>query len=66
MEIDGHPTQDLIDELQRRGALRVAGSGAGPMPDALVFVRERAGQSSGLWLFVPREAFMTGLDELPT
>lgn len=66
MEIDGHPTQDLIDELQRRGALRVAGSADGPLSDALVFVRERAGGSSGTWLYIPREAFMTGVDELPT
>ncbi len=65
MEIDGHPTQDLIEELQRRGALRVAGSTGGPLPDTLRFVQERLGDSEGHWMFVPNQAFMTGLDELP-
>lgn len=65
MEIEGHPTQDLIEELQRRGALRVAGSAAGPLAEALRFVTERAGDAEGHWMFVPNEAFMTGLDELP-
>jgi len=68
MEIDGHPTQDLIEELERRGALRIDGGLAGPNPDTLRFVIERAvasGASEGFWLFVPVQTFQTGFDEIP-
>lgn len=65
MEIDGHPTQDLVEELERRGALRINGSGAGPRIDALRFVSERVGDVPGFWLFLPEETFRTGFDELP-
>lgn len=65
MEIEGHPTQDLIEELERRGAIRVAGSAAGPQSDTLLFVTERLGDVPGVWMFLPRETFMTGLDDLP-
>lgn len=57
MEIEGHPTSDLITELEQRGALRVPGTPAGPDPDAP--------EAAGLWLFLPPEAFLTGLDDLP-
>ncbi len=57
MEIEGHPTSDLVTELEQRGALRVPGTPAGPDPDAL--------EDAGLWLFLPPEAFLTGLDDLP-
>ena len=63
MEIEGHPTQDLIEELERRGALRVPGSTAGPQSEAVVFLQERLGDVTGLWMFLPRETFMTGLDD---
>ncbi len=63
MEIEGHPTQDLIEELERRGALRVVGTSAGPAHESLLFVTERLGDVAGMWLFLPREAFMTGLDD---
>ncbi len=62
MEIDGHPTQDLVDELVRRGALRADGTSAGPKTDALRFIAE-TGSETGFWLYVPAEAFHTGLDE---
>lgn len=65
MEIEGHPTQDLVEELERRGGLRVNGSGAGPRIDALRFVSERVGDIPGFWLFLPEETFQTGFDELP-
>ncbi|HVL65011.1 MAG TPA: hypothetical protein VM573_07575 [Actinomycetota bacterium] len=65
MEIEGHPTQDLIEELEQRGAIRTAGTSLGPEAEAITFVRERAGDASGLWLFLPLEAFDTGLDERP-
>lgn len=55
MEIEGHPTLDLITELEQRGARRVPGPPAGPDPDAA--------EAAGLWLFLPPEAFLTGLDE---
>jgi hypothetical protein len=63
MEIEGHPTEDLIEELERRGAVRMAGASSGPQTDALRFVSERLGDVPGMWLFLPREAFLTGFDE---
>jgi len=65
MEIEGHPTQDLIEELERRGAIKAAGTSAGPSPDSVRFVAERAGEVTGFWFFVPPQTFMTGVDEVP-
>lgn len=65
MEVDGHPTQDLLEELERRGAARVLGDTSGPRPEAVAFLTERFGQADGFWMFLPRETFMTGLDEIP-
>ncbi len=65
MEIDGHPTQDLVEELERRGALRAVGDGSGPSADALRFIAERLEDAPGFWLFLPSQTFMTGLDEIP-
>ncbi len=65
MEIDGHPTQDLIEELERRGAVRVVGASAGPRVEALRFLTERLGDSPGYWMFLPYETFDTGFDEVP-
>lgn len=65
MEIDGHPTQDIVEELERRGALRVDGNSAGPRQDTMAFVHERVGEIDGFWLFLPVETFRTGMDELP-
>ncbi len=65
MEIDGHPTQDLIEELERRGALRLDGSAIGPQEESLRFVGERMGDVPGFWLFLPHETFLTGVDEVP-
>lgn len=65
MEIDGHPTQDLVDELIRRGAMRADGSAAGPFVEALRFIAERHDEAGGFWLFLPAETFMTGVDDVP-
>jgi hypothetical protein len=65
MEIEGHPTQDLIEELEHRGGLRVDGTHEGPDADAVRFISERVGQARGYWLFLPYETFMTGVDDLP-
>ena len=65
MEIEGHPTQDLVEELERRGALRVDGGSTGPQADALRFVQERAGEQRGFWMFLPQATFFTGVDEIP-
>lgn len=65
MEIDGHPTQDLVEELERRGALRVAGTKDGPNQEAVRFVAERLSEPPGFWLFLPQETFFTGMDEIP-
>ena len=65
MEIDGHPTQDLIEELERRGSVRLNGTTAGPEPESLRFLAERAPDIDGQWLFLPRETWQTGFDEPP-
>ena len=65
MEIEGHPTEDLIEELERRGGIRIAGSSAGPQSETLVFLGERLGDVPGVWMFLPREAYLTGLDDPP-
>lgn len=65
MEIEGHPTQDLIEELVRRGAVRVAGSTSGPHPDAIRFLEEGLGDIAGGWMFLPPQTFETGFDEVP-
>lgn len=63
MEIEGHPTQDILEELERRGAVRISGSSSGPQSETLVFLGERVGEVDGVWLFLPREAFLTGVDD---
>jgi hypothetical protein len=65
MEIDGHPTQDIIEELEHRGAVRLDGTSAGPRVDGVRFLTERLGEAGGLWLFLPHETFLTGFDEPP-
>lgn len=66
MEIDGHPTQDIIDELEQRGATRMHGTNAGPRVDTLRFLTEQTPEEvPGIWLFLPGEVFQTGLDEPP-
>jgi hypothetical protein len=65
MEIDGHPTQDLVEELVRRGAARADGTSSGPHVEALRFIAERHEDAAGFWLFVPGETFMTGVDDVP-
>jgi hypothetical protein len=65
MEIEGHPTQDLVEELERRGAFRVIGNSSGPDPDAIRFLTQNAGELQGFWLFLPTQAYATGFDEYP-
>ena len=65
MEIEGHPTQDLIEELERRGAVRVAGTSGGPSVEALRFLADRLGDTRGYWMFLPYQTFDTGFDEIP-
>lgn len=65
MEPDGHPTQDLVEELQRRGGLAYPGTDAGPDSEALELARHRRQHERGVWLFLPREAYETGVDDEP-
>jgi hypothetical protein len=65
VEIDGHPTEDLLEELERRGGLRVVGTSYGPDPEALRFVSESLTDTVGFWVFLPQQAFMTGFDDVP-
>jgi len=62
METDGHPTQDLVDELVRRGAVAVPGDSSGPHADA---VAKKVPQGSGFWMYVSSEAYDTEIDEGP-
>lgn len=66
MELDGHPTQDLIEELERRGAFRIEGSSEGPQPESVRFIAERTDETRGFWLFLPHNTFLTGFDDIPT
>ena len=66
MEIDGHPTQDMREELEQRGAVRLHGTSAGPRVDSLRFLAEQNPQEApGIWLFLPSEVFRTGMDDSP-
>lgn len=66
MEIDGHPTQDILEELEQRGAVRMHGTTAGPRIETLRFLTEQNPQEvKGLWLFLPEQVFDTGMDEAP-
>jgi hypothetical protein len=66
LEIEGHPTQDLIEELERRGASRIEGTSDGPQPESVRFIAERMGDAAGFWLFLPYNAFLTGVDDFPS
>jgi hypothetical protein len=63
MEIDGHPTQDMVDELVRRGGRVHLGNSLGPMSSEL----GSGGLSieNGLWLFLPERAYETEIDDRP-
>jgi hypothetical protein len=65
MEIEGHPTEDLILELERRGGARVTGTSSGPDVNALRFIAERFDDAAGFWMFLPNEAYLTGMDDVP-
>jgi hypothetical protein len=61
MELSGHPTQDLLEELIERGAMIVEGDRAGPTPLAMA----RLPSGDGGWLWIPEQVFETGFDERP-
>jgi hypothetical protein len=63
MELDGHPTHDLVEELERRGARPVPGTSTGPSPEHLKFEVRRGSNEKGLWLFLPPDTYDTGFDE---
>ena len=63
MEVDGHPTQDLVEELERRGARRYPGTAAGPDPAHLRLEERRGSGDVGLWLYLPPEAYNTEIDD---
>jgi hypothetical protein len=62
MEIEGHPTQDLIDELTRRGAVAVPGDASGPDPGA---VARSVAPGPGFWMYVSSQTYDTEIDEGP-
>jgi hypothetical protein len=63
MELDGHPTHDLVEELERRGARPYPGTAAGPDPEHLRLEERRGSSDAGLWLYLPPDAYNTGFDE---
>ncbi len=63
MELEGHPTRDMLEELQARGALVYPGTSSGPDPERLRMTLPRETNEQGLWLFLPGQAFNTGFDE---
>ncbi|HEY8200454.1 MAG TPA: hypothetical protein VII47_03790 [Actinomycetota bacterium] len=63
MELDGHPTHDLVEELERRGGRSYPGTAAGPDPRHLELEERRGSADPGLWLFLPPEAYNTEIDE---
>lgn len=63
MELDGHPTHDLVEELQRRGARPYPGTSTGPAPEHLKFETRRGASENGLWLFLPPGTYDTGFDD---
>lgn len=65
MELEGHPTQDIIEELQKRGCIVYDGSAAGPDRGALKMVALAGDESAGFWIFLPAAAFDTEIDEDP-
>ncbi|HEX2054182.1 MAG TPA: hypothetical protein VHJ78_10725 [Actinomycetota bacterium] len=62
MEIDGHPTQDLVDELVRRGAVTLPGDSSGPDSARAA---ARLPKLSGFWIYVSSEVYDTEIDEGP-
>jgi hypothetical protein len=62
MELSGHPTQDLLEELIARGTIPIDGDRDGPSADGLALVPP----GDGAWLWVPARVFETGLDDRPT
>ncbi|MGH2705045.1 MAG: hypothetical protein ACRDJ4_08115 [Actinomycetota bacterium] len=66
MELEGHPTQDVVEELQRRGALVYPGTSGGPDPDHLELARHGRNPERGVWIFLSAVAYNTGFDEDPT
>ena len=63
VEIEGHPRQDLLEELERRGAVLVDGSSSGANVRALRFISERLGETAGSWLFLPADAVFRGFED---
>jgi hypothetical protein len=60
MEIDGHPTQDIVEELERRGAVSFKGNTLGPQLD---LPEDSVTLVPGIWLFLPPKAYETEIDE---
>jgi hypothetical protein len=65
MELEGHPTHDIVEELERRGALMIRGSSNGPEAETVETLRREAPGLRGNWLFLPDEVYATGMDEYP-
>ena len=65
MELEGHPTQDIVEELQRRGALAYPGTDKGPDQQSMGLAIRRHEERNGMWLFLAKEAYDTEIDESP-
>ena len=65
MELEGHPTQDIVVELLRRGALEYEGTATGPSKEQLRFAQHGRSGEPGRWLFLPKTAYENGFEESP-
>lgn len=65
MELDGHPTHDLVGELENRGAVMYPGTGRGPDHRYLETQPVPDPTGRGQWLFLPPSVYNTGFDEPP-
>lgn len=65
MELDGHPTADLVGELQQRGGYLYQGTGRGPDPRLQELQPLPDPDELGLWLYLPPQVYNTGFDDPP-
>lgn len=63
MELDGHPTHDLVGELLARGGHLYQGTARGPDPRRQDLQPALDPNEVGLWLYLPPGAYNTGFDE---
>ena len=64
MELEGHPTGDIVDELRKRGANVYPGDHTGPDPASMQIAQRHAEPQQGVWIFLPDAAYDTDIDDI--